>query len=77
MRNIGQKSLALLHKVGIKNLKDLRRVGALETYLELKKINPNITKNMLWALLGAELNVDWRELPIELKRDLFKNLESS
>lgn len=77
MRNIGQKSLALLHEVGIKNLKDLRKFGALETYLELKKTNPNITKNMLWALLGAELNVDWRELPVELKRDLFKNLESS
>ncbi|KAA3605857.1 MAG: competence protein TfoX [Calditrichaeota bacterium] len=76
MRNIGHKSLSLLHKVGIYNLEDLRRVGGLETYLKLKKIDSSVTKNMLWALLGAELNMDWRELPIELKNDLLMKLEN-
>ncbi len=77
MRNIGQKSLSLLHKVGINNLEDLRRVGGLETYLELKKIDSNVTRNMLWALLGAELNMDWREIPIEFKEQVLVNISES
>ena len=63
MRNIGSKSSAWLHAVGISGLEDLRRIGALEAFLRVKWAGFNASLNLLWALDGALNDCPWNRLP--------------
>ena len=53
LRNLGPRSEALLAQVGIHSVEELRRRGAVRTYVELKRAGVVATLNMLWALAGA------------------------
>jgi len=63
MRNIGPKSSAWLHAVGITGLEDLRSLGALEAFLRVKRAGFNASLNLLWALAGALNDCPWNRLP--------------
>lgn len=67
MRNIGEVSKKQLFSVGIENIEDLKRLGALEAYKLLEDKGYHPTKNMLYALIGAIENLDWREVADKIK----------
>ena len=75
MKNIGKVSRRWLFEVGVVTLEDLRAVGAVAAYRMIKAQQPQATLNLLWSLEGAIRNVDWRELPPEIKRKLRKLVE--
>jgi len=76
LRNIGDKSARLLAAAGIISVDDLRAIGSAEAYRRVRLANPDgVTLNMLWALQGALLDVDWRELPGEIKVTLKNEVE--
>jgi DNA transformation protein and related proteins len=61
-----------LAEIDILTQADLKQVGAVAAWTHLKARYPKkVTKNLLWALLGAELDLDWRELPEEIKQEAF------
>jgi len=66
LRNLGPRSVALLAGIGIHTPEELRRRGALETYLVLRRAGAIRSLNMLWALVGAlepwPEGRDWREV---------------
>jgi DNA transformation protein and related proteins len=63
MRNLGPISAARLRAVGIDSPEELRRVGAVEAYMRLKKTHPfDISVVFLYALHGALTETDWRLL---------------
>jgi len=66
LRNLGPRSVALLAGIGIHTPEELRRRGALETYLVLRRAGASRSLNMLWALVGAlepwPEGRDWREV---------------
>jgi DNA transformation protein and related proteins len=69
MRNIGSVSRRWLAEIDILTQTDLEKVGAVAAWTHLKSRYPKqVTKNLLWALIGAELDMDWREIPEELKQ---------
>jgi hypothetical protein len=35
--------------------------------LEIRKNHPEANKALLWALIGSLLNLDWRDIPTEIK----------
>ena len=71
LRNLGPRSEQLLAEVGIGTPEELDEVGAAEAYRRLTEAGiPGLTRTMLWALAGALLDLDWRDLPPELRRDL-------
>lgn len=71
VRNLGPISIAQLRGVGIDTPAGLWQVGPVDAYLRLRRAHPGrINRTMLWALAGAELDLDWRELPTELKAQL-------
>lgn len=74
MRNLGPKSTLWLQKAGIANLEDLKAIGALEAYLRIRSMGENASLNLLWALEGACLDLDWREIPAERKLELKRQL---
>ena len=63
MRNLGPKSTSWLQAVGVSDLDTLREVGAVETYLRVKRAGFNSSLNLLWALAGALCDCPWNHLP--------------
>jgi len=66
LRNLGPRSEQLLALVGIRSADGLRRRGAVEAYLALRRIGATRSLNMLWAMAGAldpwPEGCDWRDV---------------
>ncbi len=71
LRNLGDVTEGWLIEVGIATPAELERLGPLEAYRRLKDVRPGqVTLVALWALTGALLDLDWREIPGDMKRQL-------
>ena len=78
LRNLGPVSEADLTAVGIRTPADLDAAGAAAAYVRLLEDGPSRpTRTMLWALAGALLEMDWRELPEEVRRSLLEEVEAA
>jgi DNA transformation protein and related proteins len=76
MKNMGPKSTEWLASVGIQTLDDVERLGVVETYMRVKAAYPDkVTLNLLWGLQAALLDLPWKELPLEFKEELRKQVE--
>ena len=73
LRNLGPSSERSLTRVGIRTPEDLDEIGAAEAFRRLAEAGtPNLTRVFLWALAGALLDLDWRELPASEKDALLR-----
>ena len=69
MRSIVPVSRQWLAEIDILTQTNLEKVGAVAAWTHLKSRYPKqVTENLLWALMGAELDRDWRKIPEELKQ---------
>ena len=73
--NLGPKSSRLLHAAGIQSLGQLKRMGAVAAYLQVKQISPAATLNLLWALEGALTGLPWQAVAREHRTRLLMALE--
>ena len=66
---IGPVSREWLAEIEVYTVDDLKRVGgAALAWVQIKARHPGkVTTNFLWALLGAECDVDWRGLSPDVK----------
>lgn len=66
LRNLGPRAERLLGEVGIHSTEELRRRGALEAYLAVRRAGGTRSLNLLWSLYGAlepwPEGRDWREV---------------
>lgn len=65
LRNIGPKTTVWLDKIGIKTRADLQKVGAQKAYEKLLEIGHMPHKALLYALIGAERDEDWKLIAFE------------
>jgi hypothetical protein len=75
LRNLGPRSEEMLAAAGIDTPEELDRLGAVEAYRRAVAAgwsHPSL--NLLWALEGALLDVDWRELPMGRREELLAEL---
>lgn len=75
--NLGPRSNAMLAKVGIRGLDDLRARGSVETYLAVSRIWKGASLNLLWALEGAVTGRHWLEVARGERLDLLTRLEAA
>ncbi|MFC5598222.1 TfoX/Sxy family protein [Deinococcus cellulosilyticus] len=75
MRNLGPKTLSWLKQAGIQTEQDIRSVGVIEVFLQLKDMGFRPSLNALWALEGACEGIDWRDIPSERKLELKEELQ--
>ena len=75
LRNLGKTSAQWLHAVGIHNLADLRRVGAVGAYQAVKARGFRASKVLLYAIEGALLDTHWNDVPAKRKLDLLAELD--
>lgn len=78
-RNLGPISAKRLNEIGIFTLSDLKERGWKHVMLALALVSEkNINLNFARALIGAELDVDWRNIPgdhLYEAQELLKNLK--
>lgn len=70
LRNLGPKSAAWLAHAGISTRSELARTGAIEACRRMRRAGHPVTTVMAYAIEGALLNCDWRELPFEFRKHL-------
>lgn len=70
IRNIGPKSAAWLRQVGVRTDEDVKRLGALECFLKVRRAGFKAGLNLLYALAGAEDDCHWQDIGTERKQSL-------
>jgi DNA transformation protein len=73
--NFGPKSQQMLEKAGIKTVEQLRDLGAVRAYLQVKHCGGNASLNLLWALEGALTGQHWQVVAKQNRLRLFLELE--
>lgn len=78
MKNLGPKSTAWLASIGVYTLDDVAKIGVVETYKQVKAAYPEkVSLNMLYGLQAAVMGINWKDLPLDIKEDLKKQVEES
>lgn len=70
MRNIGKAIEKKLKSVGIYSAEELTKLGGKEAFFRLKTQYPNICLVHLYTLQGAIDDIEYNQLPDEVKHDL-------
>ncbi len=65
----------MLAAAGIHSLEQLRKLGAIEAYVKVKRLDNNSSLNLLYALVGALEGCDWRTVQRERKLGLLMMLD--
>jgi DNA transformation protein len=76
LKGLGPKSEKCLNEIGIFTEEQLRELGAVETFIRLKKecsIKPSL--NFLYAIVGALENAHWANVAKSEKGRLLMELE--
>jgi DNA transformation protein len=73
--NLGPASEAMLVAAGIPTPDDLDRRGAVEAYRRAVEAGAPRHTMLLWSLDAALLGVDWRDVPLERRREVSAEAE--
>lgn len=78
MKNLGPKSSEWLASIGVFTIDDVVKIGVVETYKQVKAAYPEkVSLNMLYGLQAAVMNINWKDLPVDIKEDLKIQVEES
>lgn len=72
---LGPKSQAMLARAGITTVAQLRRLGSVRAYAQVKASGANASINLLWALEGALTDLPWQVVAREHRLSLLLALE--
>ena len=74
LKNIGETSANWLIAIEIESIAQIEELGAAEVYRRLRARFP-VSRNMLWALQGALMDLPYNQLPPDAKRALLDELQ--
>lgn len=74
---LGPKSQHMLAQAGIESVDMLRRLGAVEAFLRVKRAGCRPSLNLLWALEGALTGVSWQTVSRTERTSLLLALEQA
>ncbi len=67
----------MLYQIEIDTLDDLQKCGAITAFQLMRENHPLVSLNLLWALKGVILNIDWRDIPENRKQELRQQLHET
>lgn len=74
-RGLGPRSREQLAALGIQSPEQLRRADAYALYQQLKARWPAAGMNLLYALMGAQEDRDWRDIARERRSEALMRLD--
>lgn len=77
LRNLGPQSRRWLREAGFQTIDDLRRLGPAAVYRIVKRSQPKVSRNLLWALAAGLDGRDWRSLSAAEKQQLLREAETN
>jgi predicted flap endonuclease-1-like 5' DNA nuclease len=75
LRSLGPKSATVLAGLGVRTLAQLKRKGAIATYVAAKRSNKSVSLNLLYGIVSAIEDCDWREVKRTRKLELVLAVE--
>jgi DNA transformation protein and related proteins len=63
LRNLGPRSTEMLAAIGVRTRDELARLGALGACERLMAAGHPVSLNMAYAIEGALMDCDWRQIP--------------
>lgn len=75
LRGLGPRSLEQLAALGITSAAELQTQDAFALYARIKARWPGASLNLLYALIGAQEDLDWREVARERRTDILLRLD--
>ena len=72
---LGPKSQAMLAQAGITTVAQLRQLGSVRAYAQVKASGAHASLNLLWALEGALTDLPWQVVAREHRLSLLLALE--
>jgi DNA transformation protein len=73
---LGPQSRAMLARAGITTLEQLRALGAVAAYAQVKAVNPRASLNLLWGLESALTGLPWQQVAREHRASLLLALDA-
>ncbi|RZL31922.1 MAG: transcriptional regulator [Rubrivivax sp.] len=73
---LGPKSREQLAAVGIRTPGQLQACDAFEVYARIKARWPGASRNLVYALLGAQEGMDWRVIARERRTEVLLRLDA-
>jgi DNA transformation protein len=73
--NFGPKSQQMLAQAGIHTIEQLRELGAVRAYVQVKRSGACSSLNLLWAMEGALSGRHWQEVARHDRLRLLLELE--
>ena len=74
-KGLGPRSTACLARAGVHTLDQLRACDAVHLYLRIQADWPGASLNLLYAMIGAQEDRDWREIARERRLELLLRLD--
>ncbi|WP_211227614.1 TfoX/Sxy family DNA transformation protein [Chitinibacter tainanensis] len=75
LKGLGPKSRAMLAQIGITSAAQVRAADAFALYAQLQQVVPNLSLNMLYALIGAQEDLPWQQIKHERKTEILLRLD--
>lgn len=75
LKGLGPKSQAMLMQVGIVSVEQFLVSDPFELYAKLHTTIPNLSLNMLYAMIGAQENIHWQVIKLERKTEILLRLD--
>ncbi len=73
--NLGPQSLRWLAHIGISSVQQLRQHDAYALYARLKALEPKVSVNLLYALIGAQEGLHWQQVQRERRTEILLRLD--
>ncbi len=75
LRGLGPASVEMLKSVNIRSTKALRQADLYAVYAKIKAKHPKTSINLLYAMMGAVDDVDWRVIARERRSEVLMQLD--
>ncbi len=75
--NLGPRSRQMLEGAGIRTAAQLRALGAVRAYVQVKRANKDASLNLLWAMEGALTGQRWQDVAKRERLRLLLELEDA
>ncbi len=75
LRGLGPASVTMLVSVGITSAAQLRKADLYPLYARIKAQHPHTSINLLYAMMGAVDDMDWRDVAKERRTEVLMRLE--